>query len=494
MSTPVASSPVAAPAVDRRRWMILVVIAIAQLMIVVDASIVNIALPSAQRALHISNADRQWVVTAYTLAFGGLLLLGGRIADYAGRKRILLVGLIGFAAASAIGGLAPDAVLLFAARAVQGSFAALMAPAALSLLSVTFTDPAERAKAFGVYGAIAGGGLAIGLIGGGVLTEFASWRWCLLVNTPIAAVAAIAGAVLITESRVGERGRYDLPGAISGTVGLVGLVYGFTEAETAGWSSPVTVVVLVLAVAFLGAFVAIEHRSPHALLPLRVVTERNRGGAFLTSLLVGLAMFGAFLFLTYYLQATLHYSALETGFAFLPLSVGVVASAVIASSLLNRVAPRWIMAVGLVMSVVGMLWFTQLSVNGGYLAHVLPAEVVMSLGLGLVFVPISNTALVGVGAGDAGVASALINATQQVGGSIGTALLNTIATTATAGFLAIHGTAALARAEVHGYTTAFAWGAGGVAVALVLAVVMVTASRDDVAAAAAQAGSPGGLG
>jgi EmrB/QacA subfamily drug resistance transporter len=473
-------APTAAGAGDPRRWLVLVVIAVAQLMIVVDASIVNIALPSAQKALHFSNADRQWVVTAYTLAFGGLLLLGGRIADYAGRKRVMLVGLLGFAAASAVGGLAPDAAMLFAARAVQGAFAACLAPAALSLLSVTFTDPGERAKAFGVYGAIAGGGLAIGLIGGGVLTDYASWRWCLLVNTPIAVVAAVAGARLIRESRVERTGRYDLPGALAGTGGLVSLVFGFTEAETSGWGAAITLVLLAAAAVLIAAFVVIERRSPHALLPLRVVTERNRGGAFLTSLLVGLALFGSFLFLTYYFQGTLGYSALRTGFAFLPFSVGVVVSAIGASALLPRVAPRWIMAAGLVMAAVGMGLFTQLGIHSAYFTDVLPAEAVMSLGLGLVFVPISSTALVGIGPADSGVASALINTTQQVGGSVGTALLNTIATTATAGYVAAHGLRSLGVATVHGYTTAFAYGTGGVILALVLAVTLVNARRQDI--------------
>jgi EmrB/QacA subfamily drug resistance transporter len=480
VTTPSTTSPRGVShTADPRRWLVLAVIAIAQLMIVVDASIVNIALPSAQKALHISNADRQWVVTAYTLAFGGLLLLGGRIADYAGRKRMLLVGLIGFAAASALGGLAPDAAVLFAARAVQGAFAAVMAPAALSLLSVTFEDPAERARAFGVYGAIAGGGLAIGLIGGGVLTQFATWRWCLLVNTPIAIVAAVAGFRLIKESRAERTGRYDLPGALTSTAGLVALVYGMTEAETSGWGATSTVVLLAAAVVLLVAFVIIERLSTHPLLPLRVVTERNRGGAFLTSLIVGLALFGMFLFLTYYLQGTLGYSALRTGFAFLPFSGGVVASAVIASSLIPRVPPRWIMASGLVLAGAGMVWFTQIGVHSGYALHVLPAEIVMSLGLGLVFVPISSTALVGVGGVDAGVASAMINTTQQVGGSIGTALLNTVATTATAGYVAAHGLRTIATATVHGYTTAFAYGAAGLAVALLLTVVLVNARRQD---------------
>jgi EmrB/QacA subfamily drug resistance transporter len=473
---------------DRRRWLILAVIAVAQLMIVVDASIVNIALPHAQAALHISNANRQWVVTAYTLAFGGLLLLGGRIADFAGRKRMLLIGLIGFAAASALGGLAPDATVLFTARAVQGAFAAVLAPSALSLLSVTFTDPAERARAFGVYGAIAGGGLAIGLIGGGILTEYADWRWCLLVNTPIAIVTAIAAFRLIGESQGSERGRYDLPGALTSTLGLVSLVYGVNEAQTKGWSSTVTLSLLIAAVVLLAAFVLIERRSSHPLLPLRVVSERNRGGAFAASALVGVALFGTFLFLTYFLQdkTTLDYSPLRTGFAFLPLSVGVVVSAAAASSLLTKVAPRWLMSAGLVMAGAGMLWFTQLAPHSHFWPHIFPAEVILSLGLGLVFVPVSSTALIGVSGHDSGVASAMINTTQQVGGSIGTALLNTVATSVTASYITAHGAATVVKATVHGFSEAYLVGSAFVALALVITLVFVNAKKEDLAAVASE--------
>jgi EmrB/QacA subfamily drug resistance transporter len=471
---------------ENHKWLVLAVIAVAQLMIVVDASIVNIALPHAQAALHISTANRQWVITAYTLAFGGLLLLGGRIADFAGRKRMLLIGLIGFAAASALGGLAPDAAVLFTARAVQGAFAAVLAPASLSLLSVTFTDPGERARAFGVYGAIAGGGLALGLIAGGVLTQYASWRWCLLVNTPIAIVTAIAAFRLIDESRTGGRGRYDLPGVLTSTVGLVSLVYGMTEADTKGWGSATTIILLIIAVVLLVSFVFIERSSSHPLLPLRVVSERNRGGSFMASALVGVALFGTFLFLTYFLQGkgTLDYSPLRTGFAFLPLSVGVVVSASVTSSLLNKVAPRWLMSLGLLMAAAGMLWFTQLQPHSHYWPHVFPAEVVMSLGLGLVFVPVSSTSLLGVSGHDSGVASAMINTTQQVGGSIGTALLNTIASSAATSYVAAHGVASAIKGEVHGFTLAYLAGTGFVALAIVITLVFVNAKKEDVVNAA----------
>ena len=469
---------------DPRRFRALAVIAIAQLMIVLDASVVTIALPSAQRALHISVANRQWALTAYTLAFGGLLLIGGRVADFMGRKRMFIISLLGFAAASALGGLAQDSAMLFGARALQGAFAAVMAPASLSLLTVTFTEPKERAKAFGVYGAVAGGGAAIGLVLGGLLTEYASWRWTLLINVPIAIITAVATAREVKESRAEGEVHYDIPGALTVTAGLLSLVYGFTKAETDGWGSTTTVLLLAIAVVLLTAFVIIERTSSAPLLPLRVVLDRNRGGSFLASLLVGLALFGMFLFLTYYLQGTLHYSALRSGFAFLPFSAGIIISAMLASQALPRLGPRWLMTGGLFMAVLGLVWFTQIGLHTSYVTHVLPAEIVMSMGMGFVFVPSSSTALMGVGAQDAGVASALVNATQQVGGSLGTALLNTVAASATASYLAgHHGPLAKLLAPVHGYTTGFVVGAVVLALAMVSSVVFIKASRRDLPAA-----------
>jgi EmrB/QacA subfamily drug resistance transporter len=460
-------------AADPRRWLALGVIAVAQLMVVLDASIVNIALPSAQRALHISDANRQWVITAYALAFGGLLLLGGRIADFIGRKRAFVIGLIGFGLASAIGGIAQNQGELFGARALQGAFAALMAPAALSLITVTFTKPRERARAFGVYGAISGGGAALGLILGGVLTEYASWRWTLLVNTPIAVVTAIAGVLVVRESRAEGDLHYDIPGVLTSSLGLVALVYGFTRANESGWASTSTIVLLVAAVVLLAAFVLIERSSANPLLPPRVFTERNRAGAFLVSLLIGLSLFGMFLFLVYYLQGTLHYSALKSGLAFLPFSAGIVVAAGLASGLLPRFGPRPLMVGGTVMAALGMALFTQIRVHSGFVTHVLPAEIVMSLGMGFAFVALSSTALIGVADRDAGVASALVNTTQQIGGSLGTALLNTIAATATVHYVRNHGVGRLADATVHGYTVAFTWGLAALILAAVLALVLV---------------------
>jgi len=463
---------------DPRRLRALAIIGIAQLMIVLDASVVTIALPSAQRALNISVANRQWVLTAYTLAFGGLLLLGGRIADYVGRKRMFIISLLGFAGASALGGLARNAAMLFGARALQGAFAAVMAPAALSLLTVAFTEPRERARAFGVYGAIAGSGAALGLILGGLLTEYASWRWTLLINVPIALVAAVLGFFEIRESRAEGDSRYDIPGAVTVTAGLLALVYGFTKAATDGWGAPITLSLLAAAVVLLTSFVILETRSSHPLLPLRVILDRNRGGSFLASLLVGIALFGTFLFLTYYLQGTLHYSALKTGFAFLPFSGGIIAAATLASLLLPRYGPRAVMTGGLALSALGLAWFTQIGVHTGYLSHVLPAEIVVSFGMGLVFVPLNSTALIGVAPHDAGVASAMVNTTQQVGGSLGTALLNTVAASATLSYLVARGHSAmtLAAGLVHGYTTAFTVSAGLLVAAAFATVLFVRAS------------------
>jgi EmrB/QacA subfamily drug resistance transporter len=448
---------------DRTKRWALILIAVAQLMIVLDTSVVIVALPSAQRALHISVVDRQWVLSAYTLVFGTLLLLGGRLADYLGRRRMLQIGLLGFATASALGGLAQNAAMLFSARALQGAFAALMAPASLSILTVTFTEARERARAFGVYSAVAGGGVALGLVLGGTLTDLASWRWTLLINVPIALVTAWAARRVLTESRVESRSGYDLRGATFVTAGMFLLVYGFTTAGTDGWSSATTLTLLSGAVAAIAAFVVSERSARNPLLPLRVIVDRRRGGAYLASFFVGIAMLGTFLFLTYFLQSIQRYSALKTGFAFLPLSGGIIIGAALASRLLPRVGARTLMLGGLALAIGGLVLFSRLSVASSFVSGVLPAEIVMSFGLALTFVPMSSTALTGIGPNDAGIASALNNATQQVGGSLGIALLNTVASSAAAGYLAVHarglGAAAAQRlaplAAVHGYTRGF---------------------------------------
>jgi EmrB/QacA subfamily drug resistance transporter len=500
-SPPSTAGPTEPP--DPLRWWALAVLAAAQLMIVLDASIVNIALPSAQKDLGITNADRQWVITAYTLAFGGLLLLGGRIADYTGRKRTFLIGLLGFAGASALGGFAQSEGMLFAARGLQGCFAALMAPSSLSIVTVMFTEPKERAKAFGVFGALAGGGAAIGLIVGGVLTEYASWRWCLGVNVPVALIVAGAAIPLVHESKASGNTRYDIPGVLMATVGLVSLVYGFTEAAKAkhpenpndtsvlGWTHSTTIAFLLVAVILLVGFVIWENRSANPLLPLRVVLDRNRGGSYLLFLLVAAGLYAMFLFLSYYLQINRGYSPLKAGFAFLPFSLGIIVTAGAVAQLLPRVGPKPLMIPGLAMAAVGMLWLTQISQTSSYTTHVLPSEVLMSIGLAGVFIPASSIALLGVSPHDAGVASAMLNTSQQIGGSLGTALLNTLFAGAVTGYFAEHLTSPAGAARLtpfallHGYHVSFFWGAVLFTAALLVAIFVVNAKKQDIPADAA---------
>ncbi len=472
---PVSSSGSAAGGRDHR-WLALTVIGIAQLMIILDASIVNIALPHAQAALHISDATRQWALTAYTLTFGGLLLLGGRIADFVGRKRVFLIGLGGFALASALGGAAQSAGWLFGARAIQGVFAALLAPAVLSLITTTFTEPAERAKAFAVYGAISGTGGAVGLLAGGLLTEYLSWRWTLFVNVPIAIGVAIASLPLLKESRAEGERRYDVPGAVLATGGLALLVYGFTEASLHSWGAPLTVTLIALGVILIVAFVAWEARALSPMLPLRVVLDRNRGASYLAFFLATMAMFAFFLFLTYYFQNALGYSALKAGVCFLPFPIGVIISSTIASRTLPRFGPRILATSGFLVAMLGLLWLTQLPSHSAYWVHVVPAELLISLGMGHVFVPLSSTALLGVPNHDAGVASALVNTMQQVGGSLGVAFLNTIATSATLSYAKAHGGPSAA-ALTHGFTTTFAIGVGIFALAALVVFVLIRPER-----------------
>ncbi|MDT4956305.1 MAG: hypothetical protein QOD31_104 [Pseudonocardiales bacterium] len=477
---PVAVSAPAIPGSPPRRWWMLAVLALAQLMVVLDATIVNIALPSAQHALGFSNTDRQWVVTAYSLAFGGLLLLGGRLADMVGRRRMLLIGLAGFAAASAVGGLSQGIWMLVGARAVQGAFGAVLAPSALSMLTVTFTDPRERGRAFGIFSSIAGGGAAIGLLLGGLLTEYLSWSWCLFVNVPIAVVAAAGAFVLLprTDPATGSAGgvRLDIRGVVTAGLGLAGLVYGFSLAETSGWTDPWTLALLVVSVLLLIGFVLIERRVAHPLLPMRVVLDRRRGGAYLAIALAGIGMFAVFLFLTYYLQQTLGFSPLMTGVAFLPLVGGlVICSAVLVPRLLPRVGPRPLVVTGQLLAAAGLLLLWRLQVGSSYTGHVLPALIVMGLGLGLIFGSCFNTATSGIRQSDAGVASALVNTGQQVGGALGTALLNTIAATAASSYLSSRqpSPAAVNAAAVAGDTRAFLIAAGIFLVAAVASVLVL---------------------
>ena len=446
-----------------RRWAILAVLGAAQLMVVLDATVVNIALPTAQKALHFTNDNRQWIVTAYALAFGSLLLLGGRISDLFGRKWTLIVGLLGFASASAVGGAAQSFGMLVGARAVQGAFGALLAPAALSLLTTTFTDAKERAKAFGLYGAIAGSGASIGLLLGGVLTDQLSWRFTMYVNLLFAIGAAIGAFVLLVNQRPSERPHFDVPGILSVTGGLFSVVFGFSHAQTTSWGNPVTIAFLAAAVLLLAAFIAIERRVEHPLLPLRVIADRDRGASFLSVGIGSSAMFAVFMFLTYYLQQNLGFSPITNGLAFLPMTATVVVSAMLSTTRLQaRFGPRALIVTGMVLGGTGMLLLTRLGIHSSYAADILPSLLIMGVGMGMIFAPSMSNATLGVTPSDSGVASATVSASQQVGGSVGVALLSTLAASAVTSYLSgarpTH--ALLVQATVHGYTTAFLWAAG----------------------------------
>ncbi len=470
-----------------RRWAILAVLSIAQLMVVLDATIVNIALPSAQADLGFGDGSRQWVITAYALAFGSLLLLGGRISDMFGRKWTFIGGLAGFAIASAIGGAASGFGVLVAARALQGAFAALLAPAALSLLTTTFTEPAERGKAFGVYGAIAGSGAAVGLLLGGVLTEYLDWRWCLYVNLLFAAIAVAGALALFHNLRAGSHARLDLPGTLTASGGLFALVYGFANAEQASWTDPLTLIMFAAAAILLTAFALIERRAEQPLLPLRVVLDRDRGGSYLAVGLSAVAIFAVFLFLTYYLQQNLGMSPITTGVAFLPMVAMIIVSSATANvRLLARVGARPLVPTGMVLGAAGMLYLTGLEAESSYAADILPALIVMGLGFGLIFAPSIATATLGVADADAGVASAMVNTSQQVGGSIGTALLSTLAVSATESFAAgaVRTPALAEQAAVHGYTTAFYWSAAIFALGALVSALLLRPRSKRVSAAA----------
>ena len=447
-----------------KRWLILAVIGIAQLMVVLDVTIVNIALPSAQQDLGFTDDSRQWIITAYALAFGSLLLLGGRIGDLFGRKWTFIGGLLGFAVASALGGAAGSFGVLVAARALQGLFGAMLAPSALSLLSTIFTEPAERGKAFGIFGAIAGGGAAVGLLLGGILTEWLSWRWCLYVNLLFAVPTALAGFRLLVNVPHPDRPPLDLPGTATASAGLFALVYGFSNSETHSWGHPVTIIMLGAAVALLTVFVVLESRAAHPLLPLRVVADRVRGGSYLAIGISGIALFAVFLFLTYFLQQTKGFSPIETGLGFLPMTAAIMITATSVNiRFLNRVGPRPLLVLGMSLGALAMVWFAQLTPSSSYAGHVLPGLLVMGVGMGNIFAPAFASATFGVDPRDSGVASALVNTMQQIGGSIGTALLSSIFASAVSSYAEGKQPSPqlVADAAVHGYTVAF-WVAAGV--------------------------------
>ncbi|GIG69532.1 MFS transporter [Phytomonospora endophytica] len=444
------------------RWLILSVIGLAQLMIVLDATVMNIALPSAQTELGFSNDSRQWIVTAYSLAFGSLLLLGGRLSDLFGRKLTFIVGLVGFALASALGGAANGFELLVLARALQGLFGALLAPAALSLLTTTFNDPKERGKAFGIFGAIAGAGGAIGLLLGGVLTEYLDWRWCLYVNLVFAVIALIGAMMFLVPGLHAAKPSLDIPGTIVVTAGLFCVVFGLSRAETRSWGSPAVWGFLTAGAVLLILFVFIERKVAHPLLPMRVVRDRDRGGAYIAVFISGAGMFGIFLFLTYYMQTTLDFSPVMTGVAFLPMVAGIMITAQVSTIvLLPRIGAKIPVTLGMVLAAAGLFWLTTIHVDSDYVSQVMPQLILCGLGMGLIIAPAMNVATAGVAELDAGVASAMVNTSQQVGGSIGTALLSTLANNAATDFVAGKQPTPqlLADAALKSYTTAFMWSA-----------------------------------
>jgi EmrB/QacA subfamily drug resistance transporter len=447
---------------NRSRWLILGLVVLAQLMVVLDATIVNIALPSAQQALQFSNGSRQWIVTAYSLAFGSLLPLGGRLGDLFGRKRMLVIGATGFALVSAAGGAAQSFEWLLAARTLQGVFGALLAPSALGLLTTTFPSGNERNKAFGIFGAVVGSGAAFGLLLGGALTEYLSWRWCLYVNLVIA-VPVVLGALALLPSESPRHGRadLDLPGVVTSTGGLFLIVFGFDRAEATGWASGQTLGSLAVGIVLLALFFAIERRASSPLVPLRLLEDRNRAGSYLAVFFSGSGIFGVFLFVTYYLQGTLGYGPMMSGLAFLPMIVSVIVTSVgVNAALLEKLGPRPLIISGMLVSALGLVLLTRLQLGSSYAAGVLPSLILAGIGLGLTVPTASNTATAGVATSDSGIASALVSVGQQIGGSVGTALLNTVAVSATTAYVAAHGPAAGAAGTVHGYTVAFWWSAG----------------------------------
>ncbi|WP_235928054.1 MFS transporter [Goekera deserti] len=493
------SGPVLTDEPYPRRWLALAVIAVTVLMIVLDATIVNIALPAVAADLQITPATQQWIVTAYTLTFGGFLLLGGRIADFWGRKRTYLVGAVGFALASALGGVATNEAMLFAARALQGTFGALLGPASLALITVLFTDPAERAKAFGVYGAIAGGGSAVGLLLGGVLTEYASWEWCFWVNVPVAVVAVVAALRIVPESKATGETTYDVPGAVLVTLGLASLVYGFTQvAEQAqsdptgnAWGDPAALAFIVVGLVLVAAFTVVELKVRNPLLPMRLVLDRNRGGAYLTSTFVGAGLIGAFFFLSLYFQLVKGYTPITAGLASLPTTLGVLVAAGSASALVPKIGPKPLMVAGGLFAAAGLFLMSFLTPDTAFVTLVLPGELLLGLGLGLTFVPLSNLALVGIDPRDAGAASAVLQAVQQIGASIGTALLSTISVTAITAAASDDPTTGPAgpglQAMTEGYTTALFWGSVLLLLGALTSLVMIKATKEDLPAEGAVA-------
>ena len=477
VETPPTTRTASAPR-SYNRWLILVIACLAQFMVVLDATVVNVALPSIQRGLHFSPSSLQWVVNAYTLVFGGFLLLGGRAGDLLGRKRLFVVGVALFSAASLLNGLAQTSGMLIVGRGLQGLGGALLSPAALSIITTTFTDQAERTKALGVWSAIAAGGGAVGLILGGALTQLASWEWIFIVNVPVGIATLLATLRFVPESRADLQHRtFDLAGAVTVTAGLVVLVYAIVKAQAFGWGSAPTIGLIAGSVILLAAFVAIEQRSAHPLIRLSIFRVKTLTVADVVLLLVASGLFGMFFFASLYVQEILGYSPLKAGLAFLPVTGGIVVGAGIAQQLIRRAGIRNVAVFGIGLATVGLVLLAGIPVHGTYADDLLPGLLPMSIGMGLTFVPITLMATGGVAENDAGLASGLFNTAQQVGGSLGLAILSTLAATRTTDLLSgLHGPALFAAstaAKVSGYRVAFVaaaimLGAGGLLLAAII--------------------------
>jgi EmrB/QacA subfamily drug resistance transporter len=469
-------------------WVVLVLICMAQFMVVLDATVTNVALPSIQKDLGLSEANLQWIINAYTLVFGGFLLLGGRLGDLLGRKRLFMIGLVIFTFASLMNGLANSEGMLIGFRALQGLGAALISPAALSIISTTFEEGAERAKALAVWAAIAIGGAAFGLILGGALTQWFSWPWIFFVNVPVGIVVFLLSMRLVPESRDEHApGHYDIAGAVTVTGGLMSLVYAIVHAETGGWTSTITIGFFVLSALLLASFVVIEMRSTAPLVRLSIFRIRSLTTANITMFLAMSAMFAMFFFNTLYIQRVLGYGPLKAGFAFLPFTAGIMVSAGLASALAPRIGVRPVAAVGMLLSAAGLLLMTQIPVDGSYLANVLPAMILTSLGMGAVFMPLTLVATTGLDDSDQGLASGLFNTSQQIGGALGLAVLSTIAAGRTKS--AVSSGASQAEALVHGFHWAYAGAAVIVLAALVVMLAMLRAKDVARIEAEARAGS-----
>ena len=471
-----------------RKGLALALLALTQFVIVLDASIVNVALPSIGRALDFNQDDLSWVVNAYTLTFGGFLLLGGRLADLLGRRRVFIGGLILFSLASLAGGLAQSDVWLIAARGVQGLGAAIISPAALSLVTTMFAEGAERNRALGVWGAVAGSGGAAGVLLGGILTQYAGWEWVLFVNVPIGLAAAFVSPRLLPESRDTESDRvFDVAGATTVTAGLALFVYALVDANNAGWGSTQTIGLIAISVALLGAFVVIESRTSNPLMPFSIFRLRTLRGADVVGLLIGMSLFGVFFFLSLYMQQVLGYDALKTGFAYLPLALNIIVSAGVASQLVTRIGFKPTLIAGMLLVAGGLIWFAQVSATGGYVSDVLFPSIILAWGLGLAFVPVTIAAVTGTRPDEAGLASGLINTAQQVGGALGLAILAAVANGRTSDAIA-SGVRNPAVALTEGFQDAFLVGAGFALLGALLAAVMISSRDSREHAEAAQRG------